>query len=98
MLRFSTECEADPSNLRNPTAHYQVNCLLDDSDIGFSPQDGCRHPRKTPTIFVAKLMNDRIDAPRLFGDPINEYFQASVEPRSCAAQFHPKFMPRTQGS
>jgi hypothetical protein len=27
---------AKPSNLRNPTAHYQVNCLLEDPDIGFS--------------------------------------------------------------
>jgi hypothetical protein len=34
---------AKPSNLRNPTAHYQINCLLGDPDIGFSPQDGCRH-------------------------------------------------------
>ena len=34
---------AKPSNLRNPTAHYQINCLLGDPDIDFSPQDGCRH-------------------------------------------------------
>ena len=33
---------AKTSNLRNPTAHYQVKCLLEDPDIGFSPQDGCR--------------------------------------------------------
>jgi hypothetical protein len=36
---------AKPSNRRNPAAHYQVSCLLEDPDTGCSPQDGCRHTR-----------------------------------------------------